>query len=62
MTMTSKLESVIELQSSKVLGMSQDNTGMLISIFMMQSLENKKMLIRQMLRKKLFGSDWVLVN
>lgn len=53
MTMTSKLESVIELQSSKVLGMSQDNTGMLISIFMMQSLENKKMLIRQMLRKKL---------
>ena len=62
MTMTSKLESVVGLQSSKILGMSQDDTGMLVSIFMMQSQESKKVLIRQTLRKKLFGPSWVLVN
>ena len=62
MTMTSKLESVVGLQSSKILGMSQDDTGMLVSIFMMQSQESKKMITKQTLRKKLFGSSWVLVN
>ena len=62
MTMSSKLDLIIELQSSKILGMSQDQTGMLVSIFMMQSQESKKVLIRQTLRKKLFGPSWVLVN
>lgn len=62
LAMTSQVESVLDLSSDKVLNLSLDDTGLLVSIYMMQMQDSQKSVVRQTLRKKIFGSGWVLIN
>ena len=62
LAMTSQVECVLDLSSDKVLSLSLDDTGMLVSVYLMSTGEAQKSIVRQTLRKKIFGSGWVLVN
>lgn len=59
-TMTSAVDSVVDLGSAKVVGMLRNDSGTAISVWTLDSTGNPKALVRKTLRKKLFGSAWVL--
>lgn len=62
MSMTSQVESVFQLRSDKVVSMRLEQGGLQVSVYLVELADSGKSVLRQTLRRKLFGSSWILVN